>query len=698
MPTLLRSRLIAAGLHFLASFSIFMLLLLIVIKLWYPQPHFSASGGLQGLTIIALVDLVLGPLITLIIYNVTKPKTFSAEVLRNMDMLCDVVIVSLEMDELPPPHVLNSFDSWDDHAQLGQLQHILSAFLNYHFLQAKPRGKSLQLEVYAPALRKLGLGWFHELLSLYLLLAQNDFNTAGSKPLQTFMAERQDNSIVLPPLQLIMYVMGETNDCASKTNKSINSLLHDYLSEQSLSSLIAPLSKFLQLKRPQPSQKSVTRLDQALARIDLSFKSHWRDSLAQIILLSLKSRCGSDLNQQQWEQLPEIASLCGFIAPPQVPRVITLSGQGKTQLTQLESGTDRSKLSYPEMLQYEMLRCRLLSETIDNDLDSLTMLNKQLDSVFTLCSSGVPEAQRQLANNALDATIEWFCHMVKAERLPMPSAQSLRLPLRHNHRDYRLLLLHFLASNGQSNNGSKHQDEQSYTHIDASLFYFALQESEEQGQSLDVLLEQFYWPLTGETQKNLLIYIFREIFSTYDDYEIQETWEQFQPTLFDLQREPLASVIQGKPCEAEWLLYVALISNKHPQAGVDWIKEEHIAPLLRSADTLLGHTDNEWLDERIEELLLLICREQMFPSLLAAIEPLVQVLQQLLDLSCLLPNLQLLLRHINQQKDSSAEQYQALYKYCRAYAKLLPLLPRENPKGKPRAKAPSPNLDLFGDL
>lgn len=74
MPTLLRSRLIAASLHFLASLSIFMLLLLIVIKLWYPQPHFSASGGLQGLTIIALVDLVLGPLITLIIYNVTKPK------------------------------------------------------------------------------------------------------------------------------------------------------------------------------------------------------------------------------------------------------------------------------------------------------------------------------------------------------------------------------------------------------------------------------------------------------------------------------------------------------------------------------------------------------------------------------------------------------------------------------------------------
>ncbi len=74
MQTSLKSRFTAAGLHFLGSAILFSLLFLIIIKIWYPQPFFSASGGWQGLKIVALVDLVLGPLITLLIYNLNKPK------------------------------------------------------------------------------------------------------------------------------------------------------------------------------------------------------------------------------------------------------------------------------------------------------------------------------------------------------------------------------------------------------------------------------------------------------------------------------------------------------------------------------------------------------------------------------------------------------------------------------------------------
>jgi len=74
MKTTLKSRFTAAGLHFLGSILLFSFLLWVIIKIWYQQPFFSASGGWQGLKIVALVDLVLGPLITLIIYNVNKPK------------------------------------------------------------------------------------------------------------------------------------------------------------------------------------------------------------------------------------------------------------------------------------------------------------------------------------------------------------------------------------------------------------------------------------------------------------------------------------------------------------------------------------------------------------------------------------------------------------------------------------------------
>lgn len=70
----IRNRNSAAGLHFLFSLSIFSLLVGILLQFWYPNPYFSASGGWQGLRLVAAIDLVLGPLITLVIFNTTKSR------------------------------------------------------------------------------------------------------------------------------------------------------------------------------------------------------------------------------------------------------------------------------------------------------------------------------------------------------------------------------------------------------------------------------------------------------------------------------------------------------------------------------------------------------------------------------------------------------------------------------------------------
>jgi len=45
-----------------------------MVHFWYPTPHFSLSGGWDGLKILAGVDLVLGPLLTLVVFNIKKPK------------------------------------------------------------------------------------------------------------------------------------------------------------------------------------------------------------------------------------------------------------------------------------------------------------------------------------------------------------------------------------------------------------------------------------------------------------------------------------------------------------------------------------------------------------------------------------------------------------------------------------------------
>jgi len=63
----------AALIHIGLSALIYVPLLYLIVFLWYPQPYFAADGGWQGLRLITGVDLVLGPLLTLIVFKSGKP-------------------------------------------------------------------------------------------------------------------------------------------------------------------------------------------------------------------------------------------------------------------------------------------------------------------------------------------------------------------------------------------------------------------------------------------------------------------------------------------------------------------------------------------------------------------------------------------------------------------------------------------------
>ena len=68
------NRYTAAASHFGISLAIFSSLLFVLLNYWYPSPFFTSSGGWQGLKIVALVDLVLGPVLTLIVFNPLKSR------------------------------------------------------------------------------------------------------------------------------------------------------------------------------------------------------------------------------------------------------------------------------------------------------------------------------------------------------------------------------------------------------------------------------------------------------------------------------------------------------------------------------------------------------------------------------------------------------------------------------------------------
>ena len=60
-------------LHLGGSFLLFLVLASIIYFLWYPDYLFWTGGGLRGVYILICVDLTIGPLLTLLVYNRAKP-------------------------------------------------------------------------------------------------------------------------------------------------------------------------------------------------------------------------------------------------------------------------------------------------------------------------------------------------------------------------------------------------------------------------------------------------------------------------------------------------------------------------------------------------------------------------------------------------------------------------------------------------
>jgi hypothetical protein len=66
------SRWQAAGTHLLISATLAAVALVVILGVWYPGPLFEAAGGLGLLYLLVGVDVVLGPLLTLIVFKSGK--------------------------------------------------------------------------------------------------------------------------------------------------------------------------------------------------------------------------------------------------------------------------------------------------------------------------------------------------------------------------------------------------------------------------------------------------------------------------------------------------------------------------------------------------------------------------------------------------------------------------------------------------
>jgi hypothetical protein len=68
---IVKTRWQAFGLHLLISLVLFLGIAFVILFIWYPN-HFRYFGGLKGVGMIGAIDLILGPLLTLLVFNTTK--------------------------------------------------------------------------------------------------------------------------------------------------------------------------------------------------------------------------------------------------------------------------------------------------------------------------------------------------------------------------------------------------------------------------------------------------------------------------------------------------------------------------------------------------------------------------------------------------------------------------------------------------
>lgn len=88
----LRAASLAAGFHLIFSLIVAFLAGVLVFWLWYPYPYRELSGGRELFLLIVAVDVVCGPLLTLVLFNPAKPR---AELWRDLGLVALIQLAAL---------------------------------------------------------------------------------------------------------------------------------------------------------------------------------------------------------------------------------------------------------------------------------------------------------------------------------------------------------------------------------------------------------------------------------------------------------------------------------------------------------------------------------------------------------------------------------------------------------------------------
>ena len=129
------NRFSAFAIHLGISLVIFIIIGYLILFHWYPDYFFASDGGWQGIRIVAFVDLVLGPVLTLVVFNTAKPKKElrrDLTIIGTIQAVCLTAGVWVVFTERPIAMVyadgLFTSETLDDFAKAGHPNPDLSRF------------------------------------------------------------------------------------------------------------------------------------------------------------------------------------------------------------------------------------------------------------------------------------------------------------------------------------------------------------------------------------------------------------------------------------------------------------------------------------------------------------------------------------------------------------------------------------------
>lgn len=147
----------AFALHLAASLAILALLASIALFWLFPGGLFQAAGGWEGLKIVVAVDLVLGPCLTLIVFNSRKPRP---ELVRDLSLIALVQALALSagawlVANARPLAVVQVFDTFyvlnrEDYRQLNvaedELERLSGWAPKYFYVEVSGNGAEFSIQ------------------------------------------------------------------------------------------------------------------------------------------------------------------------------------------------------------------------------------------------------------------------------------------------------------------------------------------------------------------------------------------------------------------------------------------------------------------------------------------------------------------------------------------------------------------------